>query len=368
MHEALVEVSLGRLGSAPELLEHLVCIEPAAAAHKFEPLGDARPVRHFREDRRMQRAPVVILVHGAWHGPWAWEAVIERLTAEGIRTVAVDLPSKGFETALLGDLHDDAEAVRAAVDAAGGPALVVAHSYGGLPVSEGLAGCANVAHLIYLTAFMLEPGESLLGLRGGVEPEWWLTSEDGRTLTPDDPKHVFYNDCTPEVAEAAAAASPRSARTCSARSCALRPGRRAPSTYVICERDNAIPPAAQEHMSAHADTVSRLDCRPFAVPLAPARRDGDHPGDARRGRRGSAVAAWPGRTGSATSRAPARVATPASEDEVVAEVRRALAERHGPPPGRRRPLLHARRRDGRDGARADAACAASRTSTSRAAA
>ena len=88
----------------------------------------------------MQRAPVVILVHGAWHGPWAWEAVIERLTAEGIRTVAVDLPSKGFETALLGDLHDDAEAVRAAVDAAGGPALVVAHSYGGLPVSEGLAG------------------------------------------------------------------------------------------------------------------------------------------------------------------------------------------------------------------------------------
>jgi len=54
----------------------------------------------------MQRAPVVILVHGAWHGPWAWEGVIERLTAEGIRTVAVDLPSKGVETALLGDLHD----------------------------------------------------------------------------------------------------------------------------------------------------------------------------------------------------------------------------------------------------------------------
>ena len=32
-----------------------------------------------------------------------------------------------------------------------------------------------------------------------------------------------------------------------------------PSTYVVCERDNAIPPAAQEHMSAHAGTVSRLE-------------------------------------------------------------------------------------------------------------
>ena len=207
----------------------------------------------------MQRAPVVILVHGAWHGPWAWQAVIERLTVEGIRSVAVDLPSKGFETALLGDLHDDAEAVRAAVDAAGAPALVVAHSYGGLPVSEGLAGCANVAHLIYLTAFMLEAGQSLLGLRGGVEPEWWVTSEDGRTMLPDNPKHVFYNDCTPEVAEAAAAALVPHRKDAFRQELRAAAWQSAPSTYVICERDNAIPPAAQEHMSGHADTVSRLD-------------------------------------------------------------------------------------------------------------
>jgi pimeloyl-ACP methyl ester carboxylesterase len=206
----------------------------------------------------MQRAPVVILVHGAWHGPWAWERVIERLTGEGIRTVAVDLPSKGFETALLGDLHDDAEAVRAAVDAAGGPALVVAHSYGGLPVSEGLADCANAAHLIYLAAFMLERGQSLLGLRGGVEPEWWLTSADGRTLMPDNPKHVFYNDCPPEVAEAAAAALAPQRKDVVNQEIRAAAWERVPSTYVVCELDNAIPPVAQEHMSAHAGTVSRL--------------------------------------------------------------------------------------------------------------
>jgi pimeloyl-ACP methyl ester carboxylesterase len=185
--------------------------------------------------------------------------VIERLTAEGIRTAAVDLPSKGFETALLGDLHDDAETVRAAVDAAGGPALVVAHSYGGLPVSEGLAGCANAAHLIYLTAFMLERGQSLLGLRGGVEPDWWITSEDGRTMTPDNPKDVFYNDCSPEVAEAAAAALAPQRKDVFIQELRVAAWERVPSSYVICERDNAIPPAAQEQMSRHADTVSRLD-------------------------------------------------------------------------------------------------------------
>jgi pimeloyl-ACP methyl ester carboxylesterase len=207
----------------------------------------------------MQRAPVVILVHGAWHGPWAWQGVIERLTAEGLRSVAVDLPSKGFETALLGDLHDDAETVRAAVDTAGGPALVVAHSYGGLPVSEGLAGCVNAAHLIYLAAFMLERGQSLLGLRGGVEPDWWITSADGRTLTPDNPKHVFYNDCPPEVAESAVAALAPQRKDAFIQELRAAAWERAPSTYVICERDNAIPPAAQERMSWLADTVSRLD-------------------------------------------------------------------------------------------------------------
>ena len=32
-----------------------------------------------------------------------------------------------------------------------------------------------------------------------------------------------------------------------------------PSTYVVCERDNAIPPAVQERMGGLAGTVSRVD-------------------------------------------------------------------------------------------------------------
>ena len=32
-----------------------------------------------------------------------------------------------------------------------------------------------------------------------------------------------------------------------------------PSTYVICDRDNAIPVPAQEAMAARADTTHRLD-------------------------------------------------------------------------------------------------------------
>src|SRR5664279_4580702 len=204
----------------------------------------------------MEPAPVVILVHGAWPGSWAWDAIVARLDGEGIRSVALDLPSKGRDTAALGDLHDDAATVRAAIAAAGAPALVVAHSYGGLPASE---GGADAAHLVYLAAFMLEPGQSLLGLRNGVEPEWWITSEDGRTLLPGDPEHVFYADCDPAVAARAAAALVPHRKDVFSQELRSAAWRTVPSTYVVCERDNAIPPSLQDLMAARAGTVSRID-------------------------------------------------------------------------------------------------------------
>lgn len=204
----------------------------------------------------MEPAPVVILVHGAWHGSWAWDGIVARLDGEGIRSVALDLPSKGRDTAALGDLHDDAATVRAAIAAAGAPALVVAHSYGGLPASE---GGADAAHLLYLAAFMLEPGQSLLGLRNGVEPEWWITSEDGRTLLPGDPEHVFYADCDPAVTERAVAALVPHRKDVFSQELRSAAWRTVPSTYVVCERDNAIPPSLQELMAARAGTVSRID-------------------------------------------------------------------------------------------------------------
>ena len=176
-----------------------------------------------------------------------------------MRTLAVDLPSAGADTATLGDLHDDAEVVRAAVDGAGAPAVVVAHSYGALPVTEGLAESENVAHLVYLAAFMIEPRESLLGLRGGTEPGWWRTSEDGRTLLPDNPKHVFFNDCEPDVAERAAAALVPQRKDVFRQEIFAAAWQRVPSTYVICERDNALPPSLQEQMAERAGTVHRLD-------------------------------------------------------------------------------------------------------------
>jgi pimeloyl-ACP methyl ester carboxylesterase len=207
----------------------------------------------------MAQEPTVVLVHGAWHGSWAWDAVASRLMRAGIDVVAVDLPSSGPHPAALTGLHEDAAVVRAAIDAVDGPVVVVAHSYGGAPVSEGAAGAANVAHLVYLTAFMLDAGESLLGLVGGQAPPWWIVSADGGSILVDGPQDVFFNGVSD--ADAAAAVAALEPQSFASTTDALRAAawKDVPSTYVVSERDNAIPVAAQEMLAARAGAVHRLD-------------------------------------------------------------------------------------------------------------
>jgi pimeloyl-ACP methyl ester carboxylesterase len=197
----------------------------------------------------------VVLVHGAWHGAWCWDAVAARLRADGAPVVALDLPS----VAGGGDMYDDARVVRDAIVAAGGETVVVGHSYGGVVVTEGAAGVEGVRHLVYLTAFMLDEGESLATIAGSTPPDWQIADPDGRTLTVAGAQQVFYNTCPPEVADAAAARLRPHTLAAFVQPVKSVAWREVPSTYVICNRDHAIGVPAQEAMAARAGTTHRLE-------------------------------------------------------------------------------------------------------------
>ena len=125
--------------------------------------------------------------------------------------------------------------------------------------SEGAAGAENVSHIVYLTAFMLDEGESLYGLVGGEPPDWWSFTDDRRALIASRPEEIFYNDMDAEAVETAAAALQLQRFDAIAQELRGAAWREIPSTYVICERDNAIPVPAQEMLSQRAGTVHRLD-------------------------------------------------------------------------------------------------------------
>jgi hypothetical protein len=180
-----------------------------------------------------------LLVPGAWHKPWHLKLLADELRYVDVHTVA--LTSAGDDPAALGDMYSDAAAIKSAA----GPVVVVAHSYSGVPATQALSGADNVVRIVYLAAFQLDVGESLLSSFGGTPAPWWnIRKQDGiadyiEAMTPVD---VFYGDVEPELAQQAAARLGYQSYPAKTQQLTEAAWRTIPSTYIICEDDNAIPP------------------------------------------------------------------------------------------------------------------------------
>src|SRR5215216_4068976 len=95
----------------------------------------------------------IILVHGGWADGSSWGKVITILKNAGHRVIAVQLP--------LHNSADDIATVKRAVELAGGPVLLVGHSYGGFVITNAGSNNPNVTGLVYVAAFAPDEGESL---------------------------------------------------------------------------------------------------------------------------------------------------------------------------------------------------------------
>ncbi|MFD6059476.1 alpha/beta hydrolase [Rhodococcus wratislaviensis] len=200
--------------------------------------------------------PRILLVHGAWHGAWCWQILEEKLTEQGWSVTSIDLPSVAAKGKPRFGMHDDAKAIRTSLEGLDGPTIVVAHSYGGIPVTEGASNAPNVVHLVYLAAFQLDVNESLLDLTGGEPPAW--TYVDGDVVTVNTSRDIFFGDVEEDVAEDVVPKLLPHSLSAQQEKLTTAAWRTIPSTYVICELDNAIPVAAQESMATRARHVVRL--------------------------------------------------------------------------------------------------------------
>ncbi len=97
-----------------------------------------------------------VLVHGAFAGEWAWDAVAPLLRAEGHAVAAVSLKGQGAragENAPDISVEDHIQDVSAAIEAAPPPVILVAHSYGGRPATGAWDQERDrVAHVVYVEA------------------------------------------------------------------------------------------------------------------------------------------------------------------------------------------------------------------------
>jgi pimeloyl-ACP methyl ester carboxylesterase len=122
----------------------------------------------------------IVLVHGANVDGSTWRDVYDRLTVEDYMVTVVQMP--------LTSTEDDIAAVQRIIDVQDGPMLLVAHSYGGVVISE-VGGDPDVRGLVYVAAFLPDAGES-----GGS-----LLASSPTEFTPDklrvfDDGHYLINE------------------------------------------------------------------------------------------------------------------------------------------------------------------------------
>jgi pimeloyl-ACP methyl ester carboxylesterase len=106
-----------------------------------------------------------VLVHGAWHGGWAWTPVAKHLAAQGHKVYTPTLAGHGPDAQKAGIRHQDCvdSLVNYVKERDLRDIIMVGHSWGG----NMLCGAApllqdRVQRLIFWNAFVLNDGESLL--------------------------------------------------------------------------------------------------------------------------------------------------------------------------------------------------------------
>jgi pimeloyl-ACP methyl ester carboxylesterase len=193
----------------------------------------------------------VVLVHGAFADGSGWEAVAKILEQDGY-TVSVAQPP---ETSYA----DDQKYTKAAIDAMGGPVVLVGHSYGGSIITEA-GNDPNVVALVYIAAFGLDEGESCASIEQAVPQaskafkadssgNWWI---DQAHFAAD-----FAADVPPAVSHFMAISQVPISTDSFTHKVTNPAWKTKPTWYMVATEDRSINPNQERMMAkrAHAKTV-----------------------------------------------------------------------------------------------------------------
>src|SRR4051812_12315130 len=208
----------------------------------------------------------IVFVHGACvkDGPWWWHRTAALLAERGVASEAPALPScgeTGEPVAAAGPgLAEDVAAVRRVLTASDEPAVVVAHSYGGIVTAEAAAGVAAVRHLGLISSYLPQPRQSLSSFCGEGPAPFLDGDPEGGTFTrpPETVADTFLQDCDPRIQREALDKRARQSVAVLGQPVRSAAWHDVPSTYLVCAQDRGTPAAAQREFAARAGAVVEL--------------------------------------------------------------------------------------------------------------
>jgi len=201
-----------------------------------------------------------VLIHGSWHAAWCWYKVASRLAAAGHAVHVPDLPAHGGNRRRIPGLVTLGAMTRTVthiLDGLDEPAIVVAHSRGGIVASSvAERRPAKVRGLVYLAAFLLRDGERVVDrfradrdsmIPGHLEVRRWAVTD---MLAARAYREALYADCGADditLATSLLAPEPSLPALTRLRLTAARYGS-VPRYYIELLHDRAVSLAAQRAM------------------------------------------------------------------------------------------------------------------------
>jgi pimeloyl-ACP methyl ester carboxylesterase len=178
------------------------------------------------------------LVHGAWHGSWAWDRVRPELESRGHRVLAPELPCDD----VAAGAKEYAQAIRVALGSEQ-DAVLVGHSLAGLSIP-----LVPARMLVFLAAYVPQPSRRLIdrgrdafgpGFAASLERDelnrsYWLDAEAA--------VHDFQY---PPEAAALTRLLRRQAHKPSIEPSPLEALPDVPRAYIVCGSDGVVPPSFQ---------------------------------------------------------------------------------------------------------------------------
>jgi pimeloyl-ACP methyl ester carboxylesterase len=146
---------------------------------------------------------IFVLVHGAWHGGWCWRRASDLLEKQGHKVFAPTLTGLGERSHLMSkDINLDthiADVVNVIKWESLDGICLVAHSYGGWPVSGALEHVGErVSSVVFLDAFVPENGQKSIDTASDFSRKGLLEAMANGEASRAPPKaevfHVNPND------------------------------------------------------------------------------------------------------------------------------------------------------------------------------
>jgi pimeloyl-ACP methyl ester carboxylesterase len=204
----------------------------------------------------------VVLVHGAFADGSCWSKVIPSLQTKGYNVIAVQNP--------LTSLADDVAAARRAIAQADGPVLLVAHSYGGMVITEA-GNDPTVAGLLYVAALVPEEGQNANDVNAmlpttGIEKEFLISSDGFVSLSLKTVEERFVPDASPEERKLIYATQVPLAASAGEEKVQSPAWKIKPSWFIVAAQDKVISPDL-ERFKAKLINATTLELKSGHVPM-----------------------------------------------------------------------------------------------------